>query len=264
MFEAFLSKIGAPLLALYGSIQKAGEFFIFYGKLFGYFFIPPFRGTLILKHIDTIGIGSIGVITLTAVFVGMVEAIQLYSGFKEFGAESFMGYTIFISITKELGPVLTSLMVVSRAISAMAAELGTMRVTEQIDAIDILGIDARRYLLVPRIIATTVSLPLLVMLFDAVSIGSAFLIATEVLMVNPISYQEIIYELLEWTDILGGILKAIVIGFVVGLIGAYVGFFTQGGAKGVGESTTKAVVMAAVSIFVVNYFMSAMYLYIGW
>ncbi|MDH5465302.1 MAG: ABC transporter permease [Thiovulaceae bacterium] len=264
MIERIFAAIGTPFLSLYKIFDAAGAFFVFYGRLIGYFFVPPYRFGLILKQVESIGVGSLGVIILTAVFVGMVEAIQLYSGFKEFGAETFMGYTIFISITKELGPVLTSLMLVSRAISAMAAELGTMRVTEQIDAIDILAIDSRRYLIVPRVIATTISLPILVIVFDAVSIFSAFLISTKMLGVNPIEYQQIIYQLLEWTDIWGGIFKSIVIGFVVGLIGAYVGYFTSGGARGVGLSTTRAVVIAAVSIFIVNYFMSVIFLMLGW
>lgn len=264
MIERIFSSIGSPFISLFTLIGNVGTFTLFYARLSIYFWLPPYRFGLIFKQIDSIGVGSMGVIFLTALFTGMVEAIQLYSGFKEFGAESFMGYTIFVSISKELGPVLTSLMLISRAISAMAAELGTMRVTEQIDAIDILAIDSRRYLIVPRVIATAVSLPILVALFDVVAIGSAFLIATKVLGVNPIAYQEVIYQLLTWQDIASGLIKALCIGIVVGMIGAYVGYHTEGGARGVGLSTTKAVVLAAISIFVVNYFLSALFLYLGW
>lgn len=264
MIEQFFSFFGRPVISLGIGIKQVGHFFLFYATLAKYFFLPPYRFILIFKQIETIGVGSMGVIALTAIFVGMVEAIQLYTGFERFGAENFMGYTIFISITKELGPVLTSLMLVSRAISAMAAELGTMRVTEQIDAIDILAVDSRRYLLVPRIYATMISLPLLVILFDAVSTESAYWISIKMLGVNPVAYQQVIYQLLEWTDIASGIIKAVVIGLVIGLIGAYVGYFTSGGARGVGIATTKAVVLAAVSIFVVNYFMSVIFLSIGW
>lgn len=206
MIESMLVAIGRPFLTIFATTHAVGDFVVFYAKLFRYFFIPPYRFSLILKQIEGIGFGSIGVIVLIAAFVGMVESIQLYNGFKEFGAETFMGYTIFISITKELGPVLTSLMVISRAISAMAAELGTMRVTEQIDAIDILAIDSRRYLIVPRVIATMISLPLLVIIFDGVSIFAAFMVSTQMLDINPISYQEVIYQLLvldgycRWCD----------------------------------------------------------------
>ncbi|KIM10540.1 MAG: ABC transporter permease [Sulfuricurvum sp. PC08-66] len=264
MFERLLALIGAPVVSLYGAIIAAGEFSLFYARLFPQFFLPPYRMVLVFRQIETIGIGSMGVIFLTALFTGMVEAIQFYNGFKEFGAENFMGYTIFISISKELGPVLTSLMVISRAISAMAAELGTMRVTEQIDAIDILAIDSRRYLIVPRVIATAISLPLLIALFDVVAIGGAFVISTQFLGVNPVAYQEVIYQFLEWTDIASGIIKGFFIGIIVGMIGAYVGYFTHGGARGVGLATTKAVVLAAISIFVVNYFLSALFLFLGW
>ena len=189
-----------------------------------------------------------------------------------------MGYTIFISITKELGPVFATLMVISRAISAMSAELGTMRVTEQIDAIDILGIDSREYLIVPRVIAsicsvtlivprviaTTISLPLLVILFDFLANVSAFLISVYVLELNRVTYQSIIQQLISFSDIYTGIVKSIVFGFVISLIGAYIGYWTKGGAKGVGESTTKAVVISSVSVFAVNYLFSSLMFVLGY
>ncbi len=165
----------------------------------------------------------------------MVEAVQLYQGFSKFGAEGFMGYTIFISITRELGPVFTSLMVISRAISSMSAELGTMRVTEQIDAIETLAIDSKKYLLIPRIIATMVSLPLLVIFFDFISNFSAFLISWLMLDLNPVAYIDAIKQLLQFSDIGTGLIKGIVFGYFMGAIGSYVGYFTSGGAKGVGN-----------------------------
>jgi len=182
--------------------------------------------------------------------------VQLYQGFSKFGAEGFMGYTIFMSITRELGPVFTSLMVISRAISSMSAELGTMRVTEQIDAIETLAIDSKKYLLIPRIIATMVSLPLLVMFFDFISNFSAFLISWLMLDLNPVAYIDAIKQLLQFSDIGTGLIKGIVFGYFMGAIGSYVGYFTSGGAKGVGTSTTKAVVLSAITIFIANYFLS--------
>lgn len=264
MIERILSPIGAPFVELYKAVGHIGMFVLFYAHLFVYFFLPPFRMNLVMRQIYTIGVGSIAVIGFTALFTGMVEAIQLYSGFKTFGAENFMGYTIFVSVAKELGPVFTSLMVVSRSVSAMAAEIGTMRVTEQIDAIELLAVDSKRYLIVPRVIATAFSLPILVALFDAIAVSSAYVIAVYALDVNAKAYQEVIYQFLVWQDIVGGLIKAFFIGISISMIGAYVGYYTKGGAKGVGQATTRAVVLAAISIFIVNYFLSAIFLYIGW
>jgi phospholipid/cholesterol/gamma-HCH transport system permease protein len=260
IFE-FFGKSALNFLTL---VPVVGHFTIFYLKLIPLFLSPPYRVGLIIKQIEIIGVQSWGVIALTAIFTGMVEAVQLYSGFKQFGAENFMGYTIFVSITKELGPVFATLMVISRAISAMSAELGTMRVTEQIDAIDILGIDSREYLIIPRVIATTLAVPLLVILFDFLSNVSAFIISTQVLELNPTTYQEVIQKLISFSDIYSGIVKSIAFGLVIGMIGAYVGYHTSGGAKGVGESTTKAVVVSSVSLFAVNYVFSSLFFILGW
>jgi len=256
--------IGSPITSMFKGLPAFGKFFMFYLRLFPLFFTPPYRVREVIKHIETIGVQSWGVITLTAIFTGMIEAVQLYTGFKEFGAENFMGFTIFISITKELGPVFATLMVISRAISAMSAELGTMRVTEQIDAIEILGIDSRKYLIIPRIIATTISVPLLVILFDFLANASAFVISTEILDLNPITYQNIIQQYISFSDIYTGVLKSVAFGFVISMIGAYVGYWTEGGAKGVGESTTKAVVISSVSLFAVNYIFSFAFLLLGY
>lgn len=264
MIESALAAVGSPFLSLFLMIGKFGKFLIFQGHVmrrWKAFFTHP---KLFLTQMELIGFGTLGVVTLTALFTGMVEAIQLYNGFHEFGVEGFMGYTIFVSITKELGPVFASLMLISRAISAMAAELGTMRVTEQIDAIDILGVDSKSYLIIPRIAATTFSLPLLVMWFDIIAISSAYFISVYVLDINPITYQDTIMRLGEFSDIGSGIVKAAVFGFIVSSIGSYIGYHTSGGARGVGLSTIYAVVYSAVAIFIANYFLSALFLYIDW
>jgi phospholipid/cholesterol/gamma-HCH transport system permease protein len=256
--------VGYPIVAIFRKMPDVGAFFIFYIRLTPQLFSRPYRIREIFKQMEIIGIQSWGVVTLTALFTGLVMAIQLYSGFKQFGAESFTGYTIFVSITKELGPAFATLMVISRAISAMSAELGTMRVTEQIDAIDILGIDSKKYLIIPRVIATTISLPLLVVLFDFVANLSAYFISTSMLEINPTMYQNIIQKIITFSDIYSGILKAMVFGFVISMIGAYIGYHTDGGAKGVGESTTKAVVLASIAMFATNYIISSIFLVIGW
>lgn len=264
MLERFLGYIGRPFLQFYETIERFGLFILFQFSLFKLYPLAFKRYKIVLTQIEVIGLGCMGVISLTALFTGMVEAIQLYDGFHQFGVENFIGYTIFLSITKELGPVFASLMLISRSISAMAAELGTMRVSEQIDAIDILGVDSKEYLITPRIIATVISLPLLVIWFDFIAIGSAYMISTGVLGINPIAYQETLMRLGEFNDIMTGVIKAAVFGFIVSSIGSYIGYHTSGGARGVGQSTIYAVVYSAVAIFVANYFLSALFLYLDW
>ena len=264
MIEASLSALGRPFVALFAKIGDFGRFFLFQISLIPRWKTFFTRPKLFLTQVELIGMGCVGVITLTALFTGMVEAIQLYDGFHQFGVENFLGFTIFVSITKELGPVFASLMLISRSISAMAAELGTMRVTEQIDAIDILGVDSKSYLIIPRIAATTFSLPLLVIWFDFVAVGSAYLISTNVLGVNPIAYQETLMRLGEFKDIMTGVIKAAVFGFIVSSIGSYIGYHTSGGARGVGIATIYAVVYSAIAVFITNYFLSSFFLYIEW
>ena len=262
--EKLLSFIGHPFLIILEAIERFGIFILFQVRLLPLYPQVMKRPKILLTQIDVIGLGCIGVVTLTGLFTGMVEAIQLYGGFHQFGIESFIGYTIFLSITKELGPVFASLMLISRSISAMAAELGTMRVSEQIDAIDILGVNSKEYLITPRIIATVISLPLLVIWFDFVAISSAYVISTNVLGINPIAYQETLMRLGEFDDIMTGVVKAAVFGFIVSSIGSYIGYHTNGGARGVGESTINAVVYSAVAIFITNYFLSSLFLYLDW
>ncbi len=263
-FESFFAMLGRPFVALYRSFDAFGTFLIFQAGLIPLYFKRPHRIREFFQQMDIIGIGTLGVILLTALFTGMVEAIQLYHGFHRFGAENFMGYTIFVSISRELGPVFAALMVTSRAISAMAAELGTMRVTEQIDAIETLAIDSKKYLIIPRILATTVSLPLLVGVFDFVGNASAYLISTYALGVNPVAYHDTITQYLTFADIGTGVLKALVFGFLVSSIGTYLGYNAHGGARGVGRATTTAVVYAAVTIFAADYFLSSIFLLLNW
>ncbi|MFW6307942.1 MAG: MlaE family ABC transporter permease [Campylobacterales bacterium] len=264
ILENFFAFLGRPVINLSSILDKIGVFTLFHIKLVPLYFTKPFRLKETFKQMENIGVNSSGVIILTAIFTGMVLAIQFYQGFHKFGADAFMGYTIFIAITRELGPVFAALMVTSRAISAMSAELGTMRVTEQIDAIDTLSVDSRRYLVVPRIIATTASLPLLVILFDFVGNVSAYLVSVHILDVNSVSYIENINQYLTLTDITNSLIKALVFGYLIALIGTFTGYFTKGGARGVGIATTTAVVVSSVAIFATNYLLSALFLTLDW
>jgi len=264
MIESILSFFGRPFVSFYNRSVDFGAFLLFQIRLLPKLLFFTKRFKLLMVQLETIGYGTLGVVTLTAIFTGMVVTIQLYNGFHDFGVETFIGYTVFISITKELGPVFATLMLISRSVSAMAAELGTMRVTEQIDAIDILGVDSKQYLIVPRIIATTMSLPVLVLWFDVVAISSAYFVSTSVLGVNAHAYQDTIMRLGELSDIGTGVVKAAIFGFIVSAIGSYIGYNSSGGARGVGQATISAVVYSAIALFVTNYFLSALFLYLGY
>ena len=262
--EAIFSFIGTPFVRFMQSMEGFGTYIIFQMQLMGLMFKRPWRIKQIFEQLEVIGVGTFGVIFLVALFLGLIEAIQLYQGFSKFGAESFMGYTIFISITRELGPLLVGLIVTAQAISSMSAELGTMRVTEQIDAIETLAVDAKKYLLVPRVMAATIAVPLLVMAFDFISNLSAFLMAWFALDMNPVVYMDSITQLLNFSDIGTGLIKGLFYGYLIGSIGAYVGYHTSGGAKGVGRSTTRAVVLSSVTIFMANLFISIIFLTLDW
>lgn len=264
MIQTFFAFLGKPVLIFNQFLDVFGHFILFQLRLIPLYFTTPFRLKELFRQIEVIGAGSLGVIILTAIFLGLVQAIQMYNGFHRFGAENMMGYTIFYSIGREIGPVFTALMVTSRAISAMAAELGTMRVTEQIDAIDTLGIDSKQYLLIPRIMATTISVPLLIALFDTVANVSAYYISGLALGVNTTAYLNMITQFTEYADFMSGIVKGAIFGLFIGMLGSYIGFTTKGGARGVGEATTKAVVSSAVSILILDYFVDAFFLLVDY
>ncbi len=264
IFEQFFAFLGKRALNFAKLFSGFGHFWIFQFKLLPLYFKAPYRIREILKQMEIVGIGSVGLITLTGTFTGLVSAVQLYQAFHQFGAQNMMGYPIFISLARELGPVFAGLMITSRAISAMAAELGTMRVTEQIDAMDTLAVDSKKYLLIPRIFATTLSLPFLVVLFVFLGNLSAYLISVYALGINETAYLNTINMYLKLSDILTGVFKGLIFGFAVGMIGTYVGYHAKGGARGVGIATTTAVVYAAIVVFVMDYFMSSLFLIIEW
>lgn len=262
--EALFAFIGSPFMTLMKKMEKFGTFILFQLALFPLALKRPWRIKQVFEQMETVGIGTFGVVLLVSIFTGLVQAVQLYQGFSKFGAEGFMGYTIFIATTRELAPIFAALMMISRSISSMAAELGTMRVTEQIDAIETLAVDSKKYLLIPRIIATTLALPLLVIAFDFIANLSAFIMAWIVLDMNPVVYLDSIKQFLDFSDIGTGLGKGFVYGYLIGSIGTYVGYHTSGGAKGVGISTTRAVVLASVTIFIANFFLSQTYLILDW
>jgi phospholipid/cholesterol/gamma-HCH transport system permease protein len=224
-------------------------------------FSSIFRGSVRLhatfEQMYFVGVKSTLIVFLTSIFVGMVEALQIYHGFHKFGAESMIGYTVAVSLGRELSPVLTALMIVARNVSAMAAEIGTMRVTQQIDALEVMAVEPVNYLVVPRVIAMSVMLPALVIVSNAVGNFGGYIVGVDVLGLNPTTYIKNIQIYIDMSDLTYGLIKAGVFGFIVSLIGCYMGLNTKQGAKGVGLSTTKAVVAASISVLVADYFLTA-------
>jgi phospholipid/cholesterol/gamma-HCH transport system permease protein len=223
-------------------------------------FRPPFRGGRLLSAMDFIGAQSTFIVGLTGVFSGMVVALQTSYALRAFSAEGRVGGIVAVSLTREVAPVFAAIMVTARAGSGMAAELGNMRVTEQIDAITTMGVSPIQYLLSPRLLASVIMVPLLAVLYMAVGMGGAYLVAVVWLGGDPGVFAQSVRDLTVVADIRMGIIKATVFGFLISSIAARHGFFARGGAKGVGLATTRAVVDSCVAILIVNYVLTQMML----
>jgi phospholipid/cholesterol/gamma-HCH transport system permease protein len=239
-------------------VMEMGSVFIFLSQTLRWTLSRPFYLKNLLKQMEQIGVNSVPVVLTTAISTGMVLALQSYTGFKRFGAESLIGAVVSLSRTRELGPVLTGLMVAGRAGAAMAAELGTMKVTEQIDALETLATNPMKYLVVPRFVASTVMMFFLTVLGMMIGVAGGYFVGVKVLGTNPVTYINQSIDNTEVTDIWYGLIKALVFGAVVGLIGCYKGFHTEGGAEGVGKATTGAVVVSCMLILILDYFLSAL------
>jgi phospholipid/cholesterol/gamma-HCH transport system permease protein len=220
---------------------------------------PPFYPRLILKQLISIGYFSLPVVGLTAIFTGAVLALQSYTGFSRFNAESSIAAVVVISITRELGPVLAALMVAGRIGASTAAEIATMRVTEQIDALVTLSTNPFKYLVVPRVIAGIIALPFLVFIADIIGVYGGYLVGVHKLGFSPGNYLRNTFEFLEIKDVVTGLVKASVFGFIITLFGCYQGYYSQRGANGVGVATTNAVVTASMMILLSNYLLTEMF-----
>ncbi len=210
----------------------------------------------LLTQIERIGTESLNIVILTGTFSGMVFALQSYVGFSRIGGQQFIGSVVALGMARELGPVLTGLMVTGRACSAIAAELGTMRVTEQIDALVTLRINIFSYLIVPRICASIIVLPCLTLFATFCGIVGGYIVTTYVLHLNGQQYVVNIQQLVELYDVISGLIKACFFGLILGWVGCYKGYYAQQGARGVGSATTQAVVLASILILIANYFLT--------
>jgi phospholipid/cholesterol/gamma-HCH transport system permease protein len=253
--KSTIDYIGAQFIRF---LQESGRIAILFGQTTVLVFRRPFHLRQAFNQMEEIGVRSIPVVVITAAFTGMVLALQSFTGFKRFHAETLVGTVVALSMTRELGPVLTGLMVSGRVGSAMAAELGTMRVTEQIDALYTLATNPIKYLIVPRFLASVIMVPILVVFADIIGIIGGYFVSVRVLGTNPTIYVRRTWDYLELNDIYSGLLKACVFGMIMATISCYQGFYTEGGAEGVGKATTKAVVLSCLLILISNYFITAL------
>ncbi|MBI4031255.1 MAG: ABC transporter permease [Proteobacteria bacterium] len=242
--------IGQTIMHLFQAIGRLSVFII---QSIAHVFMPPFFPRLILRQIVDIGYYSLPVVGMTALFTGMVLALQSFTGFARFNAESAIAAVVVLSVTRELAPVLAGLMVAGRVGASMAAEIGTMRVTEQIDALTTLSVNPFKYLIAPRIIAGTLMLPALVLVGDIIGVFGGYLVSIYNLGFSPGSYLTQSWNILETIDVVSGLVKAGVFGFVVAAMGCYHGFHSGRGAQGVGTATTYAVVSSSILILIFNY-----------
>jgi len=248
-----LAPIGRVFIAFLGG---TGRLFIFAVTSVSHCVRPPFFPRLIGRQMIEIGYYSLPVVGLTAIFTGMVLGLQSHTGFARFNAESAVATVVVLSVTRELGPVLAGLMVAGRIGAAIAAEIGTMRVTEQIDALSTLSTNPFKYLIAPRLIAGVLMLPVLVLIADIIGVFGGFLVGVYKLDFNAANYLKLTWQYLEPIDVISGLVKAAVFGFIVTLMGCYHGYHSRGGAQGVGAATTNAVVSASILILASNYLLT--------
>ncbi|SNB64286.1 phospholipid/cholesterol/gamma-HCH transport system permease protein [Arboricoccus pini] len=251
-----LALTGAAVL---GIVSTLGGLVTFALRALSRGIVGPWYPRQILRQMLDIGYYSLPVVGLTAIFTGMVLALQSYTGFSRFQAQSAIPNIVVLSMTRELGPVLAGLMVAGRVGASMAAELGTMRVTEQIDALSTLSTDPYRYLVFPRLLGGVLMLPALVLVADVIGIMGGWLVSTVKLGFNPVSYVNSTFGFLSTGDVVSGLVKAAVFGFLVCLMGCYQGYMSRGGAQGVGTATTRAVVAASILILTSDYIVTEIF-----
>src|SRR4030066_189354 len=241
-------------------LRTIGHMFVFLLNSFYFIFIPPFKFRLLLRQIRFFGSKSMLVILLTGSFTGMVLALQLFYILRKFGSEALLGAGIALSLIRELGPVLSALMVTGRAGSALTAEIGMMRISEQIDALTAMALNPIRYLIVPNIVAGIIVFPLLAAIFDVIGIYAGSLVGVKLLGISSGTYFSLMEDYVVMEDIMVGLYKSLSFGLIVSWICCYKGFYTGYGAAGVSKSTTEAGVLCSILILIWDYFLGAVLL----
>ncbi len=254
MVTAAVAGFGRNTLRIVGEM---GRMMVFLIGTVAWMVRPPFRFMQILKQIHFIGVKSLFVIVLTGAFTGMVLGLQGYYSLRKFGAEGRLGSAVALSIIRELGPVLSALMVTGRAGSAMTAEIGIMRITEQIDALDTMAVNPMQYLIAPKVLASVLIMPMLCSIFDLIGIYGGYLVGVELLGVSSGAYISSMESSVEWKDVYGGFLKAISFGVIISWVCTYKGYHTTMSAEGLGTATTEAVVLSSVLILIWDYFVTS-------
>ncbi len=252
---SFLATIGRMALA---AMAETGRGALFLRDALVQGLTPPYYPHAIFAQMMRIGYNSLPVVGLTAFFTGGVLALQIYVGGSRFNAENIVASIVALGITRELGPVIAGLMVAGRVSAAIAAEIGTMRVTEQIDALVTLSTSPFRYLMAPRIFAALLTLPILVAIADTIGILGGYVVGTQSLGFNPQSYLKNTADIIEFNDVFSGLVKSAVFGFIIAFMGCYHGYYSRGGAQGVGRATTSAVVSASIFILAANYALTSL------
>ncbi|MBI1239713.1 MAG: MlaE family lipid ABC transporter permease subunit [Alphaproteobacteria bacterium] len=254
-----MNPIGGVGRATIALITEIGRVSLFLSEALRSLVRPPFFWALIGQQMLRIGYFSLPVVGFTAFFTGGALALQIFIGGDRVGAEALVPRIVVLGITRELGPVIASLMVAGRVAAAIAAEIGTMRVTEQIDALTTLSTNPFNYLVAPRIIAAVLTMPLLVFIADIVGVFGGYVVATLDLGFNNAAYLQNTYDFLRTNDVVSGLVKAAVFGFIIAALGCYQGFNSKGGAQGVGKATTDAVVTASILILAANFVMTSLF-----
>lgn len=241
-------------------LQSVGAHLMLLGQVVAWSLRPPLRLRVFLEAAEFVGFQSLTIVVLVSIFVGAVFALQLVSALRTFQAESFVGSTVALALTRELAPVFTSIVIAARAGAGMATELGSMRITEQVDALSTLAVNPVQYLVVPRVVATTLMVPLMTMLFDFVGMVGAYIVAVHFENVDRGIFLENTRWLIDHRDVMQGLAKSFLFGCALSLISCYQGYNASGGAKGVGVATTRAVVASFVTILVLDYFFTDVWL----
>ncbi|MFC1641854.1 MlaE family ABC transporter permease [Myxococcota bacterium] len=251
------SVAGDLLRPVLSALEGIGRLVMLTGQVVVWTLRPPYRLALLFQAMEFVGVESIFIVGLTGTFSGMVLALQTVNALRAFSAEGVVGMIVAVSLTREISPVFTALMVTARGGSAMAAELGNMRVTEQIDALTTMGVSPVQYLISPRLVASLFMMPLLCVLYTCVGMLGAWMVSVKGLGIDPGIFLANIKSYVQPMDFWMGIIKAAVFGCLVSVISCYQGFYASGGARGVGQATTRAVVNSAVAILIANYLLTS-------
>jgi len=251
---SFFQSIGAYTI---GGVRKTGHMTVFLGTTLYWTVRPPLKVGRLLRQISFTGAKSVPLIVLTGGFTGMILGLQVYYTLRKFGADAYLGPAVALSLIRELGPVLSALMITGRAGSAIAAEIGIMRITEQVDALESMSLSPFRYLMAPNLLAGIIAFPLLGSIFNVVGIYGGYIVGVKLLGVSSGTYFSGIQDFIEFNDITDGLIKSLSFGVIMIWICTYEGYYTRHGAEGVSKATTTAVVMSSILVLVWDYFLNS-------